>query len=207
MKKWMLAWSILFYQFVHLFSCGSLMLTRWKSIKIEHKQTDSQTDRRCPFHLQWTKQSWAIIEVGVLHVQIREESGHHRHVWKRTRWRFSLWWIFSRRATYTGPLTLRMIDRFAEVSMISTRTCVHWPWLPVRPRIFTTRAMIPLVAFLSMMTRWVLFQSNERNDVIWRRLRFNTNSVTGSSCTESQSTSREENKQREIPCVAILTRS
>lgn len=30
--------------------------------------------------------------------------------------------------TYTGPLTFRMIDRLDEdVSMISTRTCVHWP--------------------------------------------------------------------------------
>lgn len=59
--------------------------------------------------------------------------------------------------TYTGPLTLRMIDRFDEVSIISTRTCVHCPWLPVRPRIFTTRAITPPVAVLSMISDRCLF--------------------------------------------------
>lgn len=39
----------------------------------------------------------------------------------------------------TGPLTLRMIWRFCSL-MNSTFTWVHWPWEPVRPRTFTTRA-------------------------------------------------------------------
>ena len=88
-----------------------------------------------------------LIEVGELHVQIREVRVRRPHACRESEvHEYSL-----ERATYTGPLTLRMIDRFEDVSMISTRTCVHWPWLPVRPRILTTRAMTPPVALLSMM--------------------------------------------------------
>lgn len=81
--------------------------------------------------------------------------------------------------TYTGPLTLRIIDRFDDGSRISTRTCVHWPWLPVRPRIFTTRAITPPVAVLSMLilSKWSKSRVRDREsdthsyegkDSIWR---------------------------------------
>ena len=37
----------------------------------------------------------------------------------------------------TGPLTLRMMERL-DSSRNSTRTCVAWPWDPVRPSTFVT---------------------------------------------------------------------
>lgn len=37
----------------------------------------------------------------------------------------------------TGPFTLRMMER-CDSSRNSTRTCVHWPWDPVRPNTFVT---------------------------------------------------------------------
>merc|ERR1711978_73158 len=43
----------------------------------------------------------------------------------------------------TGPLTLRMIDRLVS-SKNSTRTCVHCPWDPVRPKTLVTFASLGL---------------------------------------------------------------
>ena len=48
----------------------------------------------------------------------------------------------------TGPLTFLMIWRFCSPKN-STRTWVHCPWDPVRPRILMTRAKVT-EAFLSM---------------------------------------------------------
>jgi len=50
----------------------------------------------------------------------------------------------------TGPFTLRMIDRF-DSSINSTRTCVHWPCEPVRPRIFVTFASLIGAALASIL--------------------------------------------------------
>ena len=50
----------------------------------------------------------------------------------------------------TGPLTFLMIWRFCSPKN-STRTWVHWPWDPVRPRILMTRAKVTDLSMLVVL--------------------------------------------------------
>ena len=84
----------------------------------------------------------------------------------------------------TGPLTLRMMDRL-DSSRNSTRTWVHCPWEPVRPRILVTRANLTLSMLNREVGGWFVARKKQFTEA-W-------------SSYHEQEMDRQEGKQMELP--------